>query len=401
MVMAMLLPYLIVTASFLWVEPAEVVLDRPMPRRRTGTDFERALQQPISVANKFDSLRSVLTSLSTAYNVAILLDRRIDPTATPAINLQNQPFQSALKSIATTIGADAVVIGNSIVIGPLNAVGNLPGLVEQRTREITSNEVGISRLQRSALTNRRLTLHWNDLDEPRQIVVAAAERFGLEIENPEQIPHDLWPGNTIPEASAAEALSLLLMPFDLTFEWSQNGRTVRLVDAPQVVTTEKLYLPRDPKYLAIRDRRKRAETAATDWQQQIPGLQAEADGQTGRVLVTGTAAVHARLTALLKPEVDDPEPNPNIGPAIPLKRRRFLLNVENVPAIAIMKKLEESGVVFEYDATDMTNAGIDFNQRIAINVTNENANAFLKELFEPLGVAFEYQGVTVTLTPKP
>ena len=52
-------------------------------------------------------------------------------------------------------------------------------------------------------------------------------------------------------------------------------------------------------------------------------------------------------------------------------------------------------------ATDMTNAGIDFNQRIAINVTNENANAFLKELFEPLGVAFEYQGVTVTLTPKP
>ncbi|WP_166830058.1 hypothetical protein [Thalassoroseus pseudoceratinae] len=396
----MLVASVMVTASFLWVEPAEVVLNRPLPRRRTGRDFEQVLRQPVSVSNKFDSLRSVLTNLSTAYNVAIVLDRRIDPTKTPTIDLQNQPFEIAIKSIAETIGADAVVVGNTIVIGPLDAIGNLPSLIKQRSSEIPSAEIGISRLRRSELTNRRLTIHWNDLDEPRPLLIATADRFGLKVDNPDRIPHDLWPGNTIPEASASEALSLLLLQFGLTFEWLDRGRTIRLVDVPKVVTTEKLYLPRDPKHLAIRNRQERAETAAKDWQQQIPGLVAEPDGSTGRVLVQATAAGHKRLTALLNPETDEPEPNPNIEPAIPLNRRRFLLNVENVPAIAVMKKLEESGVRFTYDKDEMAEAGIDFNQRISINVTNVNANVFLKALFEPLGVAFKYQGTRVTLSPN-
>ena len=396
----MLLASVMVMTSVLGVEPAEVVLNRPMPRRRTDEDFERALRQPISVTNKSDALRGMLTNFSTAYNVAIMLDRRLDPTRTPSINLQNQPFNTAVESIASSVGAGAVVVGDTIVIGPLNAVGNLPSLIKKRSAEISSSEAGIPRFRRSELTNRRITMHWNDLDEPSQILVAAADRFGLTVANPERIPHDLWPGNTVPEASAVEALSLLLIQFDLTFEWQDRGRTLRLVDAPKVATTEKFYLPRDPKHLAIRDRRRRAETAARDWQQQIPGLQAEPDGQIGRVLVTGTADQHKRLAALLDPQADQPEPAPNIEPALPLKRRRFLLNVENVPAIAIMKKLEESGVVFEYDAQEMTNAGIDFNQRIDMNATNVDAKTFLRKLCEPLGVDFEYQGVIVTLSPQ-
>ncbi len=395
----MLLASVMVMASVFGVEPAEVVLDRPMPRRRTDEDFQQVLRQPISVTNKFDSLRSVLTSLSTAYNVAIVLDRRLDPTATPSINLQSQPFNTAVESIAKSVGAGAVVVGNTIVVGPLNAVGNVPSLIQKRSAEISSSEAGIPRFRRSELTNRRITMHWNDLDEPRQILVAAADRFGLTVANPERIPHDLWPGNTVPEASVAEALSLLLIQFDLTFEWQDRGRTVRLVDAPKVATTEKFYLPRDPEHLAIRDRRRRAETAAKDWQQKIPGLVAEPDGQIGRVLVTGTAAQHRRLAALLDPQADQPEPVPNIEPALPLDRRRFLLNVENVPAIAIIKNLEASGVVFEYDAQEMTNAGIDFNQRIDINATNVDAKTFLRKLCDPLGVDFEYKGVKVTLSP--
>src|SRR5690606_33445558 len=81
------------------------------------------------------------------------------------------------------------------------------------------------------------TVVWPDLTEPASISHDVADRFKLRIENPEAIPHDLWAGAVFPEMDAADMLTLALIPFDMTFEWSSDFSAIRLIPLPMDRTT--------------------------------------------------------------------------------------------------------------------------------------------------------------------
>jgi hypothetical protein len=56
------------------------VLDRPMPRLHTGRGVDQTLNQPISASWRNFGLRSILRKFADEWKIAILLDRRIDPS---------------------------------------------------------------------------------------------------------------------------------------------------------------------------------------------------------------------------------------------------------------------------------------------------------------------------------
>src|ERR1700732_4914824 len=82
------------------------------------------------------------------------------------------------------------------------------------------------------LRTQKATISWEDLERPAEIVSRIGQQFGLTIVGLEQVPHDLWAGAAIPDATVCEALSLVLNQFDLTFERLPGGAGVRLVRTP-------------------------------------------------------------------------------------------------------------------------------------------------------------------------
>jgi hypothetical protein len=100
--------------------------------------------------------------------------------------------------------------------------------------------------------------------------------------------------------------------------------------------------------------------------------------------------------------------NPNAKPAkpetvepTPIAKRKFKLKARDVPASTLLKKLEDSRIIFSYNPETLKQHGIDLDQNIkAIDVENASPEEFFHALFDPLKLDFKIDGLTVTLTPK-
>src|SRR5262249_13588918 len=150
-------------------------------------------------------------------HVAILLDRRIDPTASLRADAGGEMLGDFLERLASGSNSGAVLVGNSVYLGPAAAASKLRTLVALRTQGLSARgEIPAGR--RGELI-RASTVRWENLDSPGDVLTRLAERYQLKIDGLELVPYDLWGGAVLPEASAAEAFSLVLIQFDLTFGW--------------------------------------------------------------------------------------------------------------------------------------------------------------------------------------
>ncbi len=263
------------------------VLSDPLPSRyKTQSRFAAALERPLSGTWKGVPLRTILRRLSQECEVSILLDRRVDPDRQIDIETGERSLASAVEEIARLAHVAVSRVGNCLVVAPIPAARRLRTLVALRDRELAAGDVGFSdRVAR--LRTERATIRWDDLDRPADIVQTIGRRFGLSIAGIERIPHDLWAGAVAPEATAAEALSLVLNQFDLTFEWTDHGTGVRLVPVPATIAWERSY--------ALHGR-SGGELLRT-LHSKIEGVNAELRG--GTLVVRGTVEQHEAVASLL------------------------------------------------------------------------------------------------------
>ena len=70
-------------------------------------------------------MRPAIESLSRARKVAVLIDRRVDPSQKLDISLADMPLESALQAIARSRGLDVACLGSVVYVGPPAAVENL------------------------------------------------------------------------------------------------------------------------------------------------------------------------------------------------------------------------------------------------------------------------------------
>lgn len=366
--------------------PFEPVLDRPVPDRLTGRKFRMELNRPISAVWKNVPLRTLLNRLADDRQIAILLDRRIDPTQEPDVDIQNESLRAALDIIARAANAEVSIVDHVAYIGPPRSAAKLRTLIALRSSELSSDALGLPSSRFFEFATRR-TFHWNDLDRPRNVLRAMADECDFTIHGLESIPHDLWAGATLPRLQPVEALSLVLIQFDATFAWTDRAAGIQIVPAPESVAIEKRYSPG----------RTRPQATLAKWRNAIPDLQAEVVG--GQVVVRGTVEQHEAIAALSRSSGRPRRTRTSDGPP-PIRRRLFTLRIENVPASALVKKLEASEIEFDYDEDALDAAGIDLDQPISLDVKQARAEEFFKAVFDPLGLNFEIDDLTITLTPR-
>jgi len=365
--------------------PADVDIDRPVPQFAIGKEFVSKLQQEFTGSWKNVTLRTILNRISSNTQISILLDRRIDPTSVPIVDFKQGTLLDALRKIAAQSSAGLSVVGNTVFIGPKPSVSKLRTLVELRSDEMNRqpSKSGRGRKSRGAKTK---TIHWNDLDTPSQLLEQITETYGLKSVDGNRLPHDLWAGSTLPHLSVSEALSLVLIQFDLTFEWNRNRDRIQWAPIPDAVFIERVY----------ELRRAKPSAAAEKWRAEVPGIVARV--KSGNVVVRGTVEQHEQLQEFLNPH----EQKSKIAKAAPvsLRKRRFKLRLRFTPAAKLFANLEKNGVIIRYDERALEKAGIDLNQKISLDVDNATANEFFKEVCDPLGLTFTIKGATVKLSPK-
>ncbi|MGD9856656.1 MAG: hypothetical protein AB7U20_17050 [Planctomycetaceae bacterium] len=352
----------------------------------TGVRFRQELRRPINVFLRAVTVRTVTERLAAQHNVAIVLDRRIDPDHVLDVQLAQVTLREGLDLFAAQIAADAAVVGSTIVLGPPASLDRLRTDCVRQVEFLRSLKEDKSRERTFELIQSR-TFRWDDLQTPQELLLTVSRTFGVTVVNPELIPHDRWAGGVMANVNAIEALALIAGQFDLTFSWSEDVSAIELKESPQRLTIEDSYdVP------AGRD-----EPALAAAGQECPLAAIRRDG--GKLHVVATVREHERIAAILAPESRGPQAAaPDLGP---LSRRTFTLTIQRAPAAAVLRTLEAQGVVVEYDADALQSAGIDLTQKISLSLQDAPADRFFQALCDPLGLTFHIEGKTVRLIPPP
>lgn len=226
-----------VTAIALFVATSaqlQPMLDRPVPKFRTGRMFQSAMKAKFDQAEWKDvPAAEMLRDLShSKLNFSVILDRRIDPTKKLTVKVNSVTLKEVLEKIAKAAGGKAAILTDVVYIGPSDAADALPGLIKKRAAELKAVTKTLPFAQAVKLVKRRTT-HWNDLDTPRDIVTQLGKDFGCRIDGLDKLPHDLWRTATIPQARRGQTLSLVLIQFDLTFRYRDKGKAIEIVRIPK------------------------------------------------------------------------------------------------------------------------------------------------------------------------
>jgi hypothetical protein len=362
------------------------IFSESLPARyRTQSRFSAAIDRPIAGSWKGVSLRSILRRLSREREVSILLDRRVDPDQLIDIDTGERSLRSAIDEIAHTAHAGASRAGNCLMVAPAAAAGRLRTVIALREKELAARKGDSARAAR--LRSERSTIRWDDLERPAEIVRAIGRKFGLTVSGIELVPHDLWAGATEPEVTAAEALSLVLNQFDLTFEWTDRGTGVRLVALPSTIAIERSYSLYG----------KSAGDLVHTIQAKVEGVDADIRGE--QLVVKGTVEQHEAVASLLGLS-KSPSRTPTKRQGSPLEKQSFTLQAHGVSLRDLFRELQKQGLTIEYDADRIEKAGIDLSQKVSIDSPQLPAHRFFSTLLDPYGLTYHFTRTTVVIEPK-
>lgn len=351
----------------------------------TGRRLQQELVRPVNIVLNRTTPRAVVQKLRELHHVALLLDRRIDPDQQIDVQFTQSTLHEALQAFALLLDGELAQIGATLFIGPAPSTDRIRTLIAVRTAEVKALD-GDDSVRRQIELLRGATFSWNDLTEPAQLVDDVAEAFHVKRSDDARVPHDLWGAGVLADVNAVEALSLLLGEFDLTFQWDEQARAIRIFPAPDRVTVLQDHLPRKLKL----------DEALAVIRAEFPQLTPETGGRV--ISVAATVGEHDAIAELLAPAS---QPGPGADPSLgPLSRRRFTLTATRAEAIAILRTLETQGVGVQYDADRLREAGIDLQTRVSLKLDEATASELFTQLCEPLGLEFAIRGVTVTLSVK-
>ncbi|MBS0266307.1 MAG: STN domain-containing protein [Planctomycetes bacterium] len=375
--------------------PATPAADDEPINLQAGLAFRQALEQPFGPSWDHIDLRMITRAITEGPRVAVLLDRRIDPTIERSPKLAGETLRDSLDRLAEDCGARATILGNLVYIGPSATTAKLRTLAALRKVELKDLKLAESR--RSFLGRGR-PLRWHDLDRPGEILQHLADEYRLSIDGVEQIPHDLWGAAAFPDVTPVEALTLVLGQFDLTFAWSNDAQRITLEPIPEQVAIEK---PHDPPKGTT------PAAALARWKESLPDLDGRVAG--GKILVSGTEELHETLDRIRRGGPAQTNAKTTTGDhgsttarLPPLSSKRYSGKIENKKVRDLMAFLEtpaQGQIRFDYDPDELAAAGIDLDRLISLELKNDKIQDLLRKTFAGLGVEFELQDRTVKLKP--
>ncbi len=375
---------------FLLFHSVRVLAAEPL----AGKPFESALDQRIGrswTGQDGHTLRDVVRQLTDSQRISIVLDRRVDPTQSIELTLPQTPLRDILAALARKVDAEVSVVGNVVYVGPTDSAKKLRTLVELRTTELSKLIGGAPPWRnRPVSLTKKITFVWQDFDRPRDILKQVAVKFQIEIDGLDKLPHDLWATASLPQVTATEALSLLLVQFGSTFEFVPGRAAIRIVPIPQRVLIERPHAVPANSTVTVQAAREQFADA-------------EIDQSGAKWVVRGTVEQQAEIAAWLKSGGQKPLKPAENKPNEPLSKRRFtLLKQQNVALGDVIKTFTAFGVQIDYDLAEFADAEISLDKKIDIkSVKDVSAEKLFRDLFEPLGIEVTIAGETLRLKPKP
>ena len=363
-----------------------------------GKPFESALDQRLGrswTGQDGHTLRDIVRQLTDSQLISIVLDRRVDPTQSVELTLPQTPLRDILAALAHKVDAEISVVGNVVYLGPIESAKKLRTLVELRNNDL-SKLSSAAKPGKSPWRNRPVALTqkksfvWQDFDRPRDILKQVADKFQIEIDGLDKLPHDLWAAASLPQVTANEALSLLLVQFGSTFEFVPDRAAIRIVPIPQRVLIERTHAVPANSPVTVQAAREQFADA-------------EIDQSGAKWVVRGTVEQQAEIAAWLKSGGQKPIKPAENKSLEPLSKRRFtLLKQQNVALGDFIKTFTAFGVQIDYDLTQFADAEISLDKKIDIkSVKDVSAEKLFRDLFEPLGIEVTIDGETIRLKPKP
>lgn len=361
-----------------------------------GKPFEAALDHSIGRAwggQDGNPLRDVFRQLTESQRISIMLDRRIDPTQSIELTLPPTPLRDILAALAHTVEAEISVVGSVVYVGPTDSAKKLRTLVELRNNELSKFASGASsnkslwRNRHTSLTQKR-TFVWQDLDRPRDVLQLVAVKFQIEIDGLNKLPHDLWPAASLPQVTATEALSLLLVQFGSTFEFVPDRAAVRIVPIPERVLIERTHTVPANSPVTVDAAREHFSDS-------------EVERSGSKLLVRGTVEQQAEIASWLKSGGRKPVQSAGNKPSKALSERRFTLPKQrNVALSDFIKTFTDFGIKITYDQAQFVDANISLDQKIDIDAKDVSIEKLFRDHFGPLGIEVTIDGEIVRLKPK-
>ncbi len=180
--------------------------------------LQTSLQRHVSVAWQGQSLGATLKRLAVSQQIAIWLDRRVDPQQRVEMRLTDARLDDVLRTLAERSQMGIAAVEGVVYFGPAQSVDELPALMEQARETLRSAPARVRRrwLQKAAS-------EWPKLSEPRRLLAAMVASNGFRLLHGDQIAHDLWAARRLPPIAMIDRTVLLLIGFDLTCEITPTG----------------------------------------------------------------------------------------------------------------------------------------------------------------------------------
>jgi len=343
----------------------------------TGPSLEKRLAQREYVAWSGRPLRDALNSFSRAQQVAVFIDRRVDPGQEVEL-VGNMMLGKALLEVARSRGLGVCRLQSVVYFGPPHVTSRLRTVAELRRDEIRKLPQAV---QRKFLDPEPLA--WDDFATPRQLLTDLAKEAGVEILNLEQVPHDLWAAADLPGLSLVDRLTLIAGQFDLTFEVAPNGTRVKLVPLPDDVALVRSY-----------PGGQHPEKLARQWAALVGKDNIKVVG--GKIYVRGLLEDHERL---------DPSKHSG-GPSVArtdgrdLDKKRFTLTVTQQPVGPLLKQLAaQLQLDLRIDDRVLEESGALLQKRVSFSVKEVTLDGLIRAVLRPTGLRCQRRGREINIRP--
>lgn len=358
---------------------APAAAGEPNLQWRTGGDLARQLALPMGLHWQGVPLREALRGLAETQRVAIFLDRRVDPSRPARLDLQDVSLKEALARIAASQKLGVAQLGPVFYFGPPDATRRLRTLATVAQARVEK----LSPAMRKKY-NAPEPWAWERLSAPRELIERLAAARGITIENPQLVPHDLWPAASLPPMTLIQRLTLALAGFDLTLEVAGDGSALVLLPVGERTTIVRAYVVGPT-----------AETIAARLRPFLPGATIRA--LRDQIVVRGRVEDHRRVAAFLAGRpVERSVTRRTTKPGV----KAYTLTVENKPLGPVVRQLvEQLGYELEMDAAQIAAARIDLNQIVSFQVEKAPLEKLLQAMLRPHRLDYRVEGRKIKVFP--
>lgn len=327
----------------------------------------RGGKQPATVSAVWQGqpLRQAMDNLARSQGVAVVIDRRLDPSTPLTGQHADATVDELFSAAAQAAGGGATRLGEVHYLGPPNTAARLRTIAALRSEEAKR----LPAPYRNRLL-KKMPLAWDELGEPREILRRLCAEAQVQCETSEAVPHDLWAAVKTSPLTWTDRLTLVLAQFDLTFELHDDGTAMRLAPLPEFAVIERRY-PGGTSAARVAER----------FRQRLP--EGDVSVVNGEVVVRARVEEHELLTSRSSAAQ---ETKPVAGES------RYQLQLQGVPLRQALAALEKRLMIsFTYDEEGLTRAGVDLDMPVSIRVQDVTLDALLTALLQPARLAYRQE----------